>query len=155
MPMRTELPTISITWTTTSSPSMIFSPGLRVMMSTGGSSLEARPERNGGRRRLRRLDGRRLREQRGADGSVRRLVDHLVALAVPDHNRRAEVATEVRQLAGGPDGDPDVDLRGVAGADPRGVRVAQLDRVVGEVQPRVRDRERHAGVVDGVQPGER
>jgi hypothetical protein len=33
MPTRTELPTISITWTTTSSPTMIFSPGRLVMMS--------------------------------------------------------------------------------------------------------------------------
>jgi hypothetical protein len=33
MPTRTELPTISMTWTTISSPSMIFSPGRRVMMS--------------------------------------------------------------------------------------------------------------------------
>ena len=38
--MRTELPTISITWTTMSSPSMIFSPGRRVMMQHLGSSLE-------------------------------------------------------------------------------------------------------------------
>src|SRR3712207_8290360 len=33
-----------------------------------------------------------LGEQRGADGRVRRFVDHLVAAAVPDHDRRAEVA---------------------------------------------------------------
>jgi hypothetical protein len=35
-----------MTWTTTSSPSMIFSPGLRVMMSTGAFLL-GMPEWNG------------------------------------------------------------------------------------------------------------
>jgi hypothetical protein len=35
------LPTISITWTTISSPSMIFSPGRRVIMSIEDSSLES------------------------------------------------------------------------------------------------------------------
>src|SRR4051812_6239303 len=35
MPMRTWFPTISITWMETSSPSMIFSPGRLVMISTG------------------------------------------------------------------------------------------------------------------------
>src|SRR5215217_2543415 len=41
--MRTELPTISITWTTMSSPSMTFSPGFLVMISKLLSSLE-RPD---------------------------------------------------------------------------------------------------------------
>src|SRR5215207_7801174 len=153
MPMRTELPTISITWTTTSSPSMIFSPGFLVMMSTVASPpWKARLERWV---RLGRLDGAGLGEQRGPDGSVRRLVDDLVATALPDNNRRAAVATEVRRLADGADGDPDVDLRGVLGAHPGGVRVGEVDAVVAVVQPRVRDRERDVGVVDGVQPGER
>src|SRR5215218_186807 len=153
MPTRTELPTISITWTTTSSPSMIFSPGFLVMMSTlrlllgkRGGTVDAA---------LCRLGGIGRREQRSPDGSVRRLVDHLMAAALPDHNRRAEVATEVRQLRGGANRDPDVDLRGVGDADARGVGVGQIDLVLAVVEPRIRDRERHVGVVDRVQPRER
>src|SRR5215211_6235783 len=134
MPTRTELPTISMTWMTTSSPSMIFSPGFLVMMSTVRSSLEVTGW-------LGRGDGGGLGEQRGADGGVRRLVDHLVAAAVRDHDRRAEVAAEVRELLGGPNGDPQVDRGGVARADPLGVGVGQLDRVVAEVLPRVGDRQ--------------
>src|SRR3954447_1559254 len=42
MPMRTEPPTSSMTWTTMSSPTMTRSPGLRVMMSMfSGSSLDS------------------------------------------------------------------------------------------------------------------
>src|SRR5215217_328066 len=137
MPTRTELPTISMTWTTMSSPTMTFSPGWRVMMSMFAcSSLEAMPGRGTCRARpLRRLLRHGLCEQRGPHGSVRRLVDHLMATAVRDHNRRAEGRTEVRQLLARANGHPNGNLIGV-GADPLGVLVGELDREVGEELPR-------------------
>ena len=52
-------------------------------------------------------------EQRGADGSVRDLVDHLVAATLRNQDRRAEVRTEVRELGAGADGDEDGGIVGV------------------------------------------
>src|SRR3954447_19242441 len=141
MPMRTELPTIFITWTTMSSPSMIFSPGRRVMMSIEDSSLESFWKCLGGDLGLG------VGEQRGAHGGVRGLVDHLEALASGDDDRRAEVRAEVGELVRGADGDPDghvVVLHAVA------VGVRQLDLVVGEEPPRVGHGERQLRVVKRV-----
>src|SRR3712207_3577077 len=126
MPTRTDEPTISITCTTTSSPSMIFSPGLRVMMST---EFSWRPRRLGGG-----VVGGGLGEQRGADGGVRRLVDRLVADSLAHHDRRAEVAAEALELAHGPNRDPHADVGGVSGADAVRVGVGELDGEPGEVQ---------------------
>src|SRR3954454_8290689 len=114
MPMRTELPTVSITCRTMSSPSMTFSPGRRVMMSMGAFLL-GNACRNGARVSV--VSGglvdRGLGEQRGADGGVRALVDHLKATTVGDEDRGAQVRGEALELRGGPHGHPDVDRRGV------------------------------------------
>src|SRR4051794_19181345 len=132
MPTRTVLPTISITWTTTSSPTMIFSPARRVMSSmlppwiSCGRWMEGGGLRRGG-------DG---GEQRGAHGGVRRLVDELVALALGHEDRRAQVGVEVRELGAGADGHPHVDVRR-GGRDRFGVGVGELDGVVGEEVPGV------------------
>src|SRR3954447_1091934 len=131
MPTRTVLPTISITCAPRSSPTMIFSPARRVMSSMlpPWISCEA-----GGLGDLRRGgDG---GEQRGADGGVLGLVDDLVAVALGDEDRRAQVRVEVRQLRAGADGHPDLDVARVGG-DAGGLLVGQLDRVVGEEAPRV------------------
>src|SRR3954452_24913951 len=88
MPMRTLEPLTSVTSTTTSSPTMIFSPGRRVMMSTGGFLLGVRvcwfERTERGLRGLRR----RLLLEAGEEGStnrgVRGLVDDLVALVAHD-----------------------------------------------------------------------
>src|SRR4051794_30198361 len=117
MPTRTVLPTISITWTTTSSPTMTFSPARRVMISMavppwircGGKCLGVC---------LRGLNGH-VGEQRDAH-LVRHLVDHLMATATDDHYRRVEVRAEVREL--GPGADDDVDL-GRVGPDTREIGV--------------------------------
>src|SRR3954470_16030213 len=143
MPTRTVLPTISLMCTTMSSPTMIFSPARRVMSSMvppwiqlvglGGGS-------DGG-------------EQRGADGGVRGLIDDLMALAVGDQDRGAQVGVEVRELGPGADRHEDSDVGGVSGDRPRRL-VGDVDRVVGEEVPRVRDRQRDRRVVDRVQPAE-
>src|SRR3982751_5467626 len=101
MPTRTVLPTISLMWTTTSSPTMIFSPARRVMSSMLPPWISC--ERDGGWG-LRRGGDR--GEQRGAHGSVLRLVDERVALALGDEDRGAQVRVEVRQLGAGADRDP-------------------------------------------------
>src|SRR3954468_20259756 len=105
MPTRTVLPTISITCTTTSSPTMIFSPTRRVMSSMVPPWIQLRGVRE---RILRVLRGRRHggREQRGAHGSLGRLVDHLMALAVGDDERRAQIRVEVGEFGAGADRDP-------------------------------------------------
>src|SRR3954451_7020709 len=136
MPTRTVLPTISFTWKTMSSPTMIFSPTRRVMSSMVPPWIQLRKGRKWGLRR-----GRDGREQRSADGSVRRLVDHLVAVTGGDEDRRAQVGVEVGQLGAGADGHPDGDV-GRGGGDRFGVLVGELDRVVGEEVPRVGDRQR-------------
>src|SRR3954454_5015048 len=135
--MRTLLPETSITSMTTSSPSMTLSPGRRVMMSMGnGSSLE--PWGTGAicrtwPSRLSTWLGRCLRltrEQGGTDGSVGSLVDHLVATAVCNQDRRAEIRTEVLQgfcrTDGHIDGSPVVI---VVDADAIGLVVGELDLV--------------------------
>src|SRR6185436_20172364 len=98
MPMRTLEPETSITSMTTSSPSMTFSPGRRVMMSMERFLLGAvgnlercgwvTPEAS-----LRR-DLRGIRKQWCAHGSVGSLVDDLVARTLCDQDRRAEVRAE-------------------------------------------------------------
>src|SRR4051812_48154725 len=149
MPTRTVLPTISITWTTTSSPTMIFSPARRVMSSmlppwiSCGRWMEGGGLRRGG-------DG---GEQRGAHGGVRRLVDDLVALALGDDDRRAQVGVEVRELGAGANRDPDGDVLGGRG-DRLRVGVGELDGVVGEERPGVGDRQRHRRIVERVQPAQ-
>src|SRR3954468_18822479 len=130
MPTRTVLPTISITWTTTSSPTMTFSPARRGMISmavppwirvAGGCAGV-----------LRGLHGH-VGEQRGAHG-MRDLVDHLVAAAVGHDDGRMQVRAEVRQLGSGADDDPDL---GGVGAHAGRVGVGELDREVGEERPRI------------------
>src|SRR5215204_6305491 len=146
MPTRTVFPTISITCTTTSSPTMIFSPARRVMSSMVPPWIRCgwiRGLSGGG-------DG---REQRGADGGVGGLVDDLVTLAVGDEDRGAQVREEVSQLGAGTDGDPDGDVSRIGG-DRLGVGVGQFDGVVGEELPRVGDRQRQRRDVDGVQTAE-
>src|SRR3954451_534244 len=100
MPTRTVLPTISLMWTTMSSPTMIFSPARRVMSSMvppwiqlvglGGGS-------DGG-------------EQRRPDGGVRGLIDDLMALTVGDQDRCAQVGVEVRELGPAADRPEDRDV---------------------------------------------
>src|SRR6478752_5561702 len=128
MPTRTVFPTISITCTTTSSPTMIFSPTRRVMSSMIPPWIYAaacflgwvlRGGRDGGR------------EERGADGSVGGLVDDLVALALGDEDRGAQVGEEVAQLGAGADRHPHDDVGRVA-RDRLGSLVGELDLVVGE-----------------------
>src|SRR6476661_4656234 len=101
MPIRTLEPETSITSMTTSSPSMTFSPGRRVMMSIGRFLLGAvGTERWKKRTRWCSTLGRRFRrsrEQRCTNGGVGSLVDHLVAVTVCDQDRRAEVGAEVLQ----------------------------------------------------------
>src|SRR4051812_29026134 len=149
MPTRTVLPTISLMWTTTSSPTMIFSPARRVMSSMVPPWIQLRADGcvwiSGGR------DG---REQRGANGSVRGLIDQLVALTLGDEDRRAQVGVEVGGLGARPHRHEDGDVGGVGG-DRRGRLVGQVDLVVAEEVPRVRDRQRQRRVVERVQPAER
>src|SRR5690242_2101300 len=95
MPMRTLEPLTSITSTTTSSPTMIFSPGRRVMMSI--FQIPPWIPRLGFERTQTGLGGLRRRlllepgEEGGTDRGVRHLVDHLVAGVAHDEDRRAEV----------------------------------------------------------------
>src|SRR5215208_6610868 len=160
MPTRTELPTISITWTTISSPSMIFSPGRRVMMSMKippwKASRRTDQKRRGCAARAAALSGRRLGlgvgEQRGADGSVPGLVDDLVALTLRDEDRRAQVRAEVGQFGAGADGDPHGH---VVALEALAVGVRQLDLVVGEELPRVGHGQRQRRIIQRVQPRER
>src|SRR4051794_5019825 len=105
MPTRTVLPTISITWTTTSSPIMIFSPIRRVMSSMVPPWIQLRERVWSKFARLRGGDGV-GREERCAHRRVAALVDDLVALAVGDQDRRAQVGVKVGQLGAGADGDP-------------------------------------------------
>src|ERR687898_1939105 len=139
MPTRTELPTISMTSTTMSSPTMMRSPARRVMMSTVLPPWKSAVNRLDVQRRL----GRRLDhvtgEQRGAHGGVARLVDHLMAAAVCDQDRRAEVRTEVRGGRTGADRHPDVR---VLGAHALGVGVGQLDGSPTSTRTRARPRAR-------------
>src|SRR3954467_4334359 len=125
MPTRTVLPTISMTWTTTSSPTMIFSPARRGMSSMVPPWI--RCGRGGGL-----SGGGGDGEQRGAHRRVRGLVDHLLPATLGDHDRRAEVRVEVGQLGAGADRDPHVDVRRVARAQAGRGLVRQLDGVVGE-----------------------
>src|SRR4051794_15146850 len=141
--MRTWLPTISITWMEMSSPSTIFSPGRRVMIST----RPAYP--SGGLLLL-------PREQRRAHGRVVDLVDDLVAAALVDHDRRAQVRRELLQPAGGAHGDPHGDVLARLGqAGGGGGVVGQLEAEVAEELPRVGDRQRQVRVLGGLQPAER
>src|SRR6476620_479161 len=101
MPMRAVCPLISISVTTMSSPSTIFSPGRRVMMSIGSSSLEPvagprsvsqPPDVCAAVRASGSLaGGGELAEQRRAQLRVLRVVDHLVAVGADDHDRGAQV----------------------------------------------------------------
>src|SRR3954447_25523457 len=136
MPTRTVLPTISFTWTTMSSPTMIFSPARRGMSSMVPPWSQLRRGTGGDSG-----DGRDGREERSADGSVGGLVDDLVAAALGDEDRRAQVRVEVGELGARPDPDVDRDVGG-RGRDRLGRLVGQVDGVVGEEQPRVRDRQR-------------
>src|SRR4051812_9610296 len=131
MPRRTVFPTISITCTTTSSPTMIFSPTRRVMSSMVPPWIQLRA---GLWRGL--SSGRDGREERGADGGIRGLVDDLVALAVGDEDRGAQVRVEVGQLGAGADRDPHGHV-GRVGADRLGIVIRELDGVVAEEVPRV------------------
>src|SRR3954467_5041557 len=149
MPTRGVLPTISITWTTTSSPTMTFSPARRVMISMAVPPWIRVAGGNVWAVVLCGLGGH-VGEQRDAH-LVRHLVDHLMATAVRDHYRRVEVRTEVRKLRTG--ADDDVDL-GRLGPDASEVGVGELDGVVGEEGERVGDRQRERRLVDGVQPAE-
>src|SRR3954469_6949254 len=106
MPIRTWLPTISMTCTEMSSPSMIFSPGRRVMISIAGAYPPGgggplRP-RAAGRRRSGRLL-RRAGEQPGAHRGLGGHVDDLAALAAVDEQRGAQVGAEVLHVRGGAD----------------------------------------------------
>src|SRR4051812_45982085 len=113
MPIRTLDPETSITSMTTSSPSMTFSPGRRVMMSMGtvppwsrgelwSDVREAYPKVLSGSD-LRSI----LREQRSAHRSVGGLIDDLMAGTLCDQDRRAEVGTEVLQDLAGAHGHVD------------------------------------------------
>src|SRR5690348_4091201 len=117
MPTRTVFPTISLMWTTMSSPTMIFSPARRVMSSMVPPWMQLRGL-GGGR------DG---REQRGADGGVRGLVDDLVPLARGDEDRRAQVGVEVGELRAGADRDVHRDVGGIGRDRLRGL-VGEVDR---------------------------
>src|SRR3954454_6795045 len=104
MPTRTVFPTISITCTTTSSPTMIFSPTRRVMSSMVPPWIQLRAN-------LRILwvlrgDSRVGGEELRANGGIRGLIDHLMALAVGDQDRGTQVRVEVGQLGAGTDRDP-------------------------------------------------
>src|SRR3954452_22734653 len=158
MPMRTLEPETSITSMTTSSPSMTFSPGRRVMMSMDGSSLEPweRSDRKSGRGRCSTLGRclRRSREQRRANGSVRGLVDHLVAVTVCDQDRRAQVGAEVLQRLRGANRHVDHGHLGGGDADPVGLVIAELDLVGVEELPRVGQRKSELRVLERVQPHE-
>src|SRR3954451_15427793 len=120
MPMRTLEPLTSITSTTTSSPTMIFSPGRRVMMSTGGFLLGVRvcwfERTERGSRGLRRRLLLEAGEEGSTDRGVRGLVDDLVALVAHDEDRRAQVGAEVLECGGGP--DRHVDHRVLGARDP-------------------------------------
>src|SRR4051794_29864000 len=138
--MRTWLPTISITWMEMSSPSTIFSPGRRVMIST-------RPDYPSGGLLLL------PREQRRAHRRVVGLVDDLVAAALVDDDRRLEVGRELLQVARRADGDPHRDVvAGLRQAGGVGHLVGQLQAEVAEEVPRVGDRQRQVGILGGLQP---
>src|SRR6478609_4146459 len=98
MPTRTVFPTISITCTTTSSPTR------RVMSSMVPPWIQLRANVRilGVLRGNSRVGGEELR----ANGGVRGLVDHLMALAVGDQDRGTQVRVEVGQLSAGTDRDP-------------------------------------------------
>src|SRR4051794_38089277 len=140
-------------WILVSSPSMIRSPGRRVMISTLGFLLgkgcaEGTDLRDG-------LGLGHLGEQRGAHGRAAGLVDHLVSATMRDDDRRAGVGVEVVERLAGPDGDVDVGLVRVGDADASGLRVGDLHLERGEEVPRVRDGDRQRGVLERVQPQER
>src|SRR4051812_46367876 len=130
MPIRTLEPETSITSMTTSSPSMTFSPGRRVMMSMGTVPPWSRGE-------LERCSGSYpdnlsgsdlrclLREQRSSDRSVGSLIDDLMAGTLCDQDRRAEVGTEVLQDLAGANGHVDRGVVAVVGADAIGLVVGQ------------------------------
>src|SRR5215218_7571884 len=107
MPTRTVFPTISITCTTTSSPTMIFSPTRRVMSSMVPPWIQLRGRDELTRERIKQVlrvlrGGHDVgREQLGADRSIAGLVDHLMALAIGDEDRSAQVRVEVGQLGAG------------------------------------------------------
>src|SRR4051794_36270407 len=130
--MRTELPTISMTWTVTSSPNMIFCPARLVMINMVGvppwKRCRLRRGLAGGSQRL---------EQRGPHRSVLSLVDDLEALACGDQDRGAQVAPEVLELRSGPHGHEHVGLVGGRDPDPLGLAVGQQDLVAREELERV------------------
>src|SRR5882672_6774858 len=99
MPTRALLPTISITWIVMSSPSMIRSPGRRVMMSTlfllGSFGRSGDGGLGGGGL----LPGR--GEQRRAHRRVVGLVDDLVTTTPRDQDGSTEVGRAVLQHLGG------------------------------------------------------
>src|SRR3954464_11022551 len=156
MPTRTLLPAISMMWILVSSPSMIRSPGRRVMMSTAfllGTEGGKGEYGTGLGDDL--LCGGDLLEQRGPDGRARRLVDHLVTAAACYQDRRAEVRPELLDRLTGADGHVHVGLGRVGHADPLGLGVRDLHLVRGEEEPRVGDGDRERRVVERVQPQER
>src|SRR4051812_22826734 len=148
--MRTEFPTISMTWTMTSSPSMIFCPARLVMINTVGFLLGKRC------RLCRGLAGSSQRlEQRRPHGSVLSLVDDLEAPVRRNEDGGAQVAPEVLELRCGPHGHEHVGLIRGRDPDPRGFAVRQHHLVAREELERVCDGKRERRVVDGVQPQER
>src|SRR3954454_18052660 len=147
--MRTLEPLTSITSMTVSSPSMIFSPGLRVMMSMVSSSLE----RLAGTALSRLLHG--GGEERGPDRGVRGLVDDLMTEPVRDEDRRAEVRTEVLQRLCRADGHVDRGVRVGGDADSLGLVVGDLHLERLEEPPRVGQRQRERRIVQRVKPDER
>src|SRR3954466_12409916 len=140
-------------WILVSSPSMIRSPGRRVMMSTAFLlGTEGGEGRTGDGLGDDLVGGRDLLEQRAPDRSARGLVDHLMTTAARDKDRRAEVRPEVLDRLARADGHVHVGLRRLGHADPLGLGVRDLDLVRGEEEPRVRHRDRQRRVVERVEP---
>src|SRR5919204_642570 len=130
MPTRTVEPVTSITSIRTSSPTLIFSPARRVMMSIAGLLLGERSDRDD------LLRGRPL-EQRGPDGRVCGLVDHLVAATTRDQDRRVEVGTKVLERVGRANRHVDGGVIGIGDPDALGLVVIELDLECGEEPERV------------------
>src|SRR5689334_3507994 len=143
IPTRTLDPLTSITSTTTSSPSMIFSPGRLVMMS------KVPPwERIGGRAYCVSplcADGR-------AQGRVGHLVDDLVPALAHDDDGGSKVQAEHPQLVVMPNGG--VRRRPTEIADGQAIRlvVGQFDRVPLKEPERIGDWNRARGMVEVLKP---
>src|SRR5947209_4114724 len=132
-----------MTSTTTLSPSMTRSPARRVILSIKRSCSAAR------------RCGRLRRKQGSPERAVARLVDHLVALAVPHEDRRLEIGAEVLERLSRPYRDVDRDRRDVVEPEPLGVLVGQLNLTRGEEARRVGDWQRQFRILKGVQPEKR